>query len=147
MEDKMCRSDWSELARRECGGLCRNSTPTTMGAYRRQALKTCKDEDREKALSHHALGVAGEAGEVADHVKKYLHHGRNLDTDAVIDELGDVLWHLTALADAVGSSLEQVALRNVEKLQARYPDGFEEGGGMRRLTREELTWVTREDEK
>lgn len=46
-------------------------------------------------------------------------------------ELGDVLWYLSALAQSIGSSLGEVAARNVAKLEARYPDGYVPGGGKR----------------
>lgn len=70
------------------------------------------------------LGIAGEAGEFAELVKKYLFHGRPLDREKVIKELGDVLWYVMFAADVVGSSLEEVARVNDEKLNERYPQGF-----------------------
>jgi NTP pyrophosphatase (non-canonical NTP hydrolase) len=74
------------------------------------------------------VGLCGEAGEVANHVKKHLFHGEPLDRARVIEELGDVLWYLAHLADQVGSSLEEVASSNVQKLERRYPDGFRGSG-------------------
>lgn len=76
------------------------------------------------ALSLGALGVAGEAGEVADLIKKHLFHDKPLDDAALLRELGDVLWYLSYLAQATGHTLEEVALANVEKLRKRYPNGF-----------------------
>jgi NTP pyrophosphatase (non-canonical NTP hydrolase) len=83
-----------------------------------------------------ALGVAGEAGEVADIVKKVLDHkvttikGKDW-LDAMKEEMGDVLFYLTALCNYLGLDLGAVARENVEKLAARYPNGFVEGGGIR----------------
>ncbi len=71
-----------------------------------------------------ALGVAGEAGEVCDVVKKHYGQGHPLDRDEVINELGDVLWYVTALAARLGYPLAEVAARNTAKLRARYPNGF-----------------------
>lgn len=71
-----------------------------------------------------ALGVAGEAGEVADMIKKHVGHGHGLDRDKLIKELGDVLWYVTALADLHSVSLSQVMLANARKLRVRYPNGF-----------------------
>lgn len=83
------------------------------------------------ALAHWALGLAGEAGEVCEPIKKHCFNGRDLDRDALAAELGDVLWYLSALAQSIGSSLAEVAARNVAKLEARYPDGYVPGGGKR----------------
>lgn len=75
-----------------------------------------------------ALGLTGEAGEVADVVKKLEYHGHSYSEemfDKIIDELGDVLWYVALGADVVGVSLETIAKRNIDKLKARYPDGFD----------------------
>lgn len=75
-------------------------------------------------LAINALGVAGEAGEVADLVKKHVGHGHALDRDKLAKELGDVLWYVAALAHDIGIDLSTVAALNIEKLRRRYPDGF-----------------------
>lgn len=71
-----------------------------------------------------ALGVGGEAGEVCDLVKKYEAHGRPIDRNEIGNEIGDVLWYLSALASTYGLTLEECARMNEAKLQKRYPDGF-----------------------
>ena len=48
--------------------------------------------------------------------------------DAVADELGDVLWYLAVAAKAAGLTLDEVAAKNVDKLRARYPEGFKARG-------------------
>lgn len=70
------------------------------------------------------LGLVGEAGEVADYMKKALYHKAPLDRAKLGAELGDVLWHLAAIATEMGLSLERVAELNLEKLRVRYPNGF-----------------------
>ena len=75
-------------------------------------------------LATFCLGLTGEAGEVADHVKKHVGHGHGLDRDKVVKELGDVLWYVAALADLCSVSLSQVMLENARKLRVRYPNGF-----------------------
>jgi NTP pyrophosphatase (non-canonical NTP hydrolase) len=71
-----------------------------------------------------SIGLCGEAGEVAERVKKHVFHGEPLERQALILELGDVLWYLTHLASDLNASLEDVASANVEKLSRRYPGGF-----------------------
>jgi len=70
-----------------------------------------------------ALGLAGEAGEVCDLLKKHWGHKHTLDVDKLQKELGDVLWYVAALASQFGLSLDLIAVANVQKLTARYPDG------------------------
>lgn len=70
------------------------------------------------------LGLSGEAGEVADHIKKMAFHGHELESDRIAEELGDILWYAALAARAVGTTLDDVATRNIRKLERRYPDGF-----------------------
>lgn len=81
--------------------------------------------DGERRLIVAALGLAGEAGEFANKVKKLVAHGHQDISPAVLgDELGDVLWYLAEAATACGLDLSQIAAENVDKLRQRYPDGF-----------------------
>lgn len=75
-------------------------------------------------LANAALGLAGEAGEVADHIKKHLYHGHALLPDALVLELGDVLFYVQLLCNAIGVSMDDVITRNEAKLKERYPNGF-----------------------
>ncbi|GAC1590822.1 MAG: hypothetical protein NVS3B25_09630 [Hymenobacter sp.] len=72
-----------------------------------------------------AMGLAGEAGEVVDLLKKVQGHGKALDKAALTKELGDALWYISNLADTYGIELADVAQENVKKLKKRYPDGFQ----------------------
>lgn len=72
-----------------------------------------------------ALGLCGEAGEAADHVKKWIEQGRQIDDRALLLELGDVLYYVTLFAKLRGSNLETVAQMNIEKRLERYPQGFD----------------------
>lgn len=108
-------------------------TPTncqTLNDYQTAALRTSRGPDGTlPPLWYLALGMAGEAGEVANLVKKFERHGKPFDADAVVDELGDVLWYVAVAAVRCGVDLSEVAARNVAKLRRRYPDGFEARGG------------------
>lgn len=83
------------------------------------------------ALANYALGLAGEAGEAVELVKKHLYHGKPLDLDAVKKELGDSLWYIAALASTLGLDMGEIAESNISKLVQRYPDKFVHGGGNR----------------
>ena len=99
---------------------------TDFTRYQLAALRTAGPLTTQRdQLICGALGLTGEAGETADLVKKHLFQGHELDRAKVIKELGDVLWYLVLLANAVDSSLDEVAAANLAKLRARYPDGFD----------------------
>lgn len=97
----------------------------TFDEYHKKALATADEQDDDEFQIYMArvLGVVGEAGEVADKFKKIVWHkaGKVDDDDkiAIARELGDVLWYLAALADALGYTLEDVAGMNIEKLSNR----------------------------
>lgn len=78
----------------------------------------------EIMLVWNALGLAGEAGEVADTIKKAVFHRHPLDRDALIKELGDVLWYVAALCTKLDVNMANVMHQNIEKLKARYPEGY-----------------------
>ena len=71
------------------------------------------------------LGLSGEVGEFNDMIKKWIFQGHKLDTEHLAKELGDIAWYLAISADAIGYDLETIIRMNVEKLRARYPDGFD----------------------
>lgn len=72
-----------------------------------------------------ACGLAGEAGEVMEVVKKGILHQHGLDLDKLQKEIGDAQWYLTGLCTVTGLDLGAVMEANIEKLKARYPDGFD----------------------
>ncbi len=104
----------------------------TLDEYQQLAARTIGIRTAADQLSNMALGLAGEAGETADMLKKHLFHGKPLDTDEVIKELGDVMWYVAGMATAIGASLDEIAQRNVDKLRKRYPDGFSAEASARR---------------
>lgn len=74
-------------------------------------------------VDHATAGITSEAGEIAEHVKHVRFHGKALDKEYLIKEGGDLLWYLAELATGLGITLEEIAARNVTKLQKRYPEG------------------------
>jgi NTP pyrophosphatase (non-canonical NTP hydrolase) len=98
----------------------------TLDDYQKLAARTLgADRTREEQLANAALGLAGEAGEVSDMLKKHLFHAWPLDREALVKELGDCMWYIAAFATVLDVSLDEIAERNIEKLRRRYPDGFD----------------------
>lgn len=95
-------------------------------------LERLKNNPQLVTLLNDALGLAGEAGEFADHIKKVVFHGHALDQDYSVKELGDQLWYIADAAKALGVKLSAVAGGNVKKLQARYPEGFDKDRSINR---------------
>ena len=98
----------------------------TINEYQTAALRTAQTDKLSAGdlLLNSALGLCGESGEVADLVKKHRFQGHDLDLDHVAKELGDIAWYLAVGAYSIGYDLEKIMQMNVDKLKARYPDGF-----------------------
>ena len=98
----------------------------TINEYQTAALRTAQTDKltARELLLNSALGLCGESGEVADLLKKYHFQGHNLDLDHVAKELGDISWYHAVGAYAIGYDLETILQMNVDKLKARYPNGF-----------------------
>lgn len=76
--------------------------------------------------------MAGEAGEVADSIKKMVFHQHGVDREVLIKELGDVLWYVAALCTKLGVSLGDVMALNIDKLRVRYPAGYSSADSQQR---------------
>lgn len=104
--------------------------------YQQQSWKTAIYPDRGNNIVYPALGLAGEAGEVANKVKKIVRdHGGRLTPEikeALIGELGDVLWYVAGLATELDVDLDMVAADNLAKLQSRQARGKLGGSGDQR---------------
>lgn len=83
-------------------------------------------------ISALANGLTGEAGEVADEIKKFAGHGHWKDGVDLEKEIGDVLWYAAAVAECMGFSLNEIAEKNIAKLEKRYKAGFSTQGSMDR---------------
>lgn len=103
----------------------------TPNEYQKLANRTLVDEpgfdlnDEQIMIVWNAIGLSGESGEVADLVKKGIFHQRGIDTDKLKKELGDVLWYLAALCTQFGWTMEEVMQLNIDKLKARFPEGYD----------------------
>ena len=98
----------------------------TINEYQTAALRTAQTDKltANELLLNSALGLCGESGEVADLIKKHRFQGHDIEIEHIAKELGDVAWYLAVGAYAIGFDLESIFRMNIEKLEARYPDGF-----------------------
>jgi NTP pyrophosphatase (non-canonical NTP hydrolase) len=102
--------------------------------YQKRALTTVlTTDDKFKDLLHWVLGINGESGEIAEKVKKIIRdkNGKvsNEDKKDLAKEIGDVLWYLAVFADQLGMSLDEIAQKNLDKLQSRKQRGVLGGSG------------------
>jgi NTP pyrophosphatase (non-canonical NTP hydrolase) len=79
----------------------------------------------ELAILWNALGLAGEAGEFANKVKKQIFHQHGLNIYALIDELGDIMWYMAALCTVLKVPMSVMGIQNVNKLEERFPNGWD----------------------
>ena len=104
-----------------------------LNAYQQSARLTARYPDVGSNPIYPTLGLAGEAGEVADKVKKVLRdRGGDFDPEvceAIKLELGDVLWYVAQLSSELGFLLDDVAAANLEKLSSRAERGRLAGSG------------------
>ena len=97
----------------------------TINEYQRLALTTLNPAlEGKDVLINGVMGLCGESGEAIDMVKKYLAQGHDLDREKLAKELGDIAWYLAETAHAIGYDLETILQMNIDKLKARYPEGF-----------------------
>jgi NTP pyrophosphatase (non-canonical NTP hydrolase) len=99
----------------------------TLSSYQKMASSTAI-YPTQHAITYPALGLAGEAGEVANKVKKIIRDGK-LDKAALKGEIGDCLWYIAALCRDLNIDLGDVAKANLEKLQDRKARGTLKGSG------------------
>ena len=101
--------------------------------YQERSRKTAIYPDAGHNFTYPALGLAGEAGEVSNKVKKILRdHAGTMTPEHVAEiqkELGDVLWYVAQLATEFGVDLDEIALQNVLKLESRLARNVLQGSG------------------
>ena len=104
-----------------------------LNAYQTAALQTAIYPNRGANFPYPALGLVGEAGEVADKLKKVIRDNDGVLTDPVRDavakELGDVMWYLAVLAYELDYDLNTIAQNNLDKLASRQQRGVLSGSG------------------
>jgi NTP pyrophosphatase (non-canonical NTP hydrolase) len=106
----------------------------TLNEYQKQALVTAVfTGDEFKDLSHWVLGISGEAGEIAEKIKKIIRDKdavlTSQDKEELVKEMGDVLWYLAVLTKHIGYDFSEVGDRNIAKLRSRQARGKIQGSG------------------
>ncbi len=103
------------------------------GEYQKLARETAMYSGAGSNFAYPALGLCGEAGEVAEKVKRIVRDGRKEATAEEIKEIskeiGDVLWYLANLAAELGLEFDSIACENIEKLKSRRERGVLHGSG------------------
>ncbi len=102
-----------------------------MLSYQKLVCDACFANSPRDRLTMAALGLAGEAGEYADLVKKALFHKNvTLNREKAISELGDVLWYLALAAAYHEVTLNELARKNIAKLYNRYSELYPDPEGL-----------------
>ena len=110
--------------------------PLTAHDYQIAALRTVNSFEEDDLVLNGALGLSGETGEVADHIKKFKFQGHDLDREYLAKELGDICWYISILAKGIGYDLATIMEMNIDKLKKRYPNGFEASRSVNRKENE-----------
>ena len=120
-------ADVYEICNEGCRGLTANE-------YQKLAMTTLNPAlSKKDVLINGVMGLCGESGEAIDIVKKWLAQGHELDREKIAKELGDVAWYLAETAWALDIPLENILKANIEKLKARYPEGFDSDRSRNRM--------------
>ena len=105
--------------------------------YSSQAITTLLGDhditDMDATLLSQVFGLMGESGEVAEKFKKLIRDKKGVSSDEdkveIIKELGDILWYINSVSHLLGSSLEEVAEKNLDKVLSRKQRGKTQGSG------------------
>ncbi len=90
------------------------------------AMSSRLKDKRALRLLHGSCGIATEAGELLDAMKKHIFYGKEIDIVNVVEELGDLMWYTAIILDELGVEFEDVMDKNINKLKARYGNKFSE---------------------
>ncbi len=91
-----------------------------------EAISSRLKDKRALRLLHGSCGIATEAGELLDAMKKHIFYGKEIDTVNIVEEIGDLMWYSAILLDELGVEFEEVMEKNINKLKARYGEKFSE---------------------
>lgn len=105
----------------------------TFNEYQKKSRETAIYYNKDKNYIYPTLGLVGEAGEIAEKIKKVLRDNGGAvdekDKVELVKELGDLLWYLSQLSTELGLSLDDIAISNIEKITSRKERGVLHGSG------------------
>ena len=110
----------------------RKGTDRVINALTKSIINSCEivnsdSKEMTKDLGgifNACLGLSGEVGELNDMIKKWIFHEKQFDEEHAKKELGDVMWYVAMMCESFGWGLDEILQMNVDKLKARYPQGF-----------------------
>ena len=114
----MTGNDYQEQAMRTNDGHAQDRLADRM-------LAGIMQEKDVAGLVNGLMGLSGEAGELTDLFKKWIFHNAPLDEQHAKKEVGDVCWYIAMICHSMGWNLSEIMQMNIDKLKARYPEGFD----------------------
>lgn len=122
--------EYQKLAMRTNDGnatdrLCKVISEHTYSDFEKRKVIDSKNDVSIGGILNACLGLSGEVGEFNDMIKKWIFHEKPLDIDHAKKEAGDICWYLAMLCESFGWSIDEIMQMNVDKLKARYPEGFD----------------------
>lgn len=121
----MTGSEYQKLAMRTNDGKCSERLYKKLFTRKAEDFHITKDLNDMGSVLNGCLGLAGETGEVLDMVKKWVFHEKELDKEHLKKKIGDVMWYVAMLCESFGFDLDEILQMNIDKLMARYPEGFD----------------------
>lgn len=88
-------------------------------------LKLTHEGEEIGEVLNACLGLSGEVGEFNDMIKKWIFHEKDLDLEHLKKECGDIMWYIAMMCHAFRWDLDEIMQLNIDKLMARYPEGFD----------------------
>lgn len=113
----MTGNEYQKLAMRTNDGLCTERLEAASSGFQSIDIG---------GVVNAAFGLSGETGELVDMIKKAIFHGHKLETEKVKKEIGDIMWYVAMMCECFGFEMEEIMQINIDKLKARYPEGFSE---------------------
>jgi NTP pyrophosphatase (non-canonical NTP hydrolase) len=104
-----------------------------LNEYQKLSMRTMPKEINGMSKSNYGMGLAGEAGEIVDLIKKEVHHGHFPQPGLIREELGDLMHYVVGVATLYGLTLDEICEENIWKLKKRYPNGFNTEDSIKRV--------------
>lgn len=117
----MTGMEYQELAMRTCDG---KATQRMLALTLSDTTENGIGEDTGLIMNA-CLGLSGEVGEFNDMVKKWVFHEKEFDEQEAKKEMGDIMWYVAMACHAFGWNLDGIMQMNIDKLKARFPEGFD----------------------